>query len=68
MRRQDLFELSDSHIAELAESVGMPEGWYNGPWFDEDNNLRTGIPPSLKEFAKYCVLAGFARCKDLQDE
>ncbi len=40
-------KISNKEAVGLAQTAGCPAGWYEGPWFDEDGNLRTGPPPCL---------------------
>jgi len=44
--------LSRDKIIDLAIKSGMPPGWYQGPWFDDNDQLRSGPPPCLTKFAK----------------
>ncbi len=43
--------LNDANIKRMAISAGCPDGWVEGPWFDEAGLLRAGMPECLRYFA-----------------
>ena len=44
--------LDDKLIAKLAIKAGCPIGWVDGPWFDKEGSLRTGMPDCMRDFVK----------------
>lgn len=48
--------MKDIEIKKLAKQARLPNGWYNGPWFEGDK-LKTGLAPCMKEFVRLIELS-----------
>lgn len=42
--------LTKEMIQKIAEEADLPPGWYEGPWFNDAGELKTGLPPCLFVF------------------
>jgi hypothetical protein len=47
--------MTKQQIKKLAIKAGMPKGWYDGPWFDTNGKLQTGVPDCLVKFTELVI-------------